>query len=178
MDFVAYCHGASGALCNNYHKMSFSVYSCNSDAFCNIAFKIKRLFRNKHCRCAGSQAHIKCKVTRVSSHNLNNRAPFVRLHCVAQAVHRLNCGVRSRIKPYGIICAGNVIVYCCRNAHSGNSVFGKFQKSAEGSVAAYGHKTVYSEKPANLRGFFSSLLCAEFFAARGIKHRSATVYYA
>jgi len=145
VDSVANLKSASGAFCHNNHIMSFAAQAGLADLFHNVPIEIIALFRNKHCCGANRKTHIKCKMAGISSHNLDHRAAFVRLHGIAKTIYRFHCCICRRIITDRIIRTDNVVIDCRRNADHGNALLGEFQQAAECTVAADCHNPVQAE---------------------------------
>ena len=138
--------------------------------------KIELLFRHKYGRCTRRQTDIERQMSRVSAHDLDDRAALVRLHGVSETVDSLDGGVGRGVVADGVVGADNVIVDGCRYADNADALLGKLLEAAERAVAADADNAVESQKLARGRCALLTLYGAELFASCRIEHCAAAVY--
>ena len=162
---------AAGAFGDDDHEMGIAGKPGGLNSLDHILLEVFLMLRDENGRSAYGDAHIQRQETRVSAHDLHDRAALVGLHGIPQLVDAVDGGVAGGVKADGIVRAAQIVVNGSRDPDHRDAEPRQFQCPAERSVTANGNYAVQAKHFAGHDGPLPSLFGHEIFTAGGIQDR-------
>ena len=116
-----------------------------------------------------------CKVSGVTSHNLDDTASLMGCGCITYLVNSFHSCIYSSIETDGVLGTCDIKVNSSRQANGIDSKVRKFLSTCEGTVSTDNNKAVDPMLSADLCSLLLSFLCSHLCTSGSIKNCSASL---
>ena len=133
------------------------------------------LFRHKDTFCSIGNTAPQSKISRVTPHNFDDAASFMRRRSITYFIDRFHRRIYSSIKSDRVICAGNIKIDRSRNADRIYAEVRKFLSSGKRTVSSDNYKSVDTVFFTDCSRFLLSFFRTHRFTTRRLKERTSAL---